>query len=268
MPRVVDRQLAKVLELFRLESLGKPVDLEKLATEWGVTSIDVQPIASEAMLLPSSDGYKVVLKEATHRAQFARQRFSFAHELGHLLLNLSGLQPQQHQHRDQGRQSQEERLCDRIASEILMPRLAFQRDGAVAGWSLSSLKSLASTYQTSITATAIRMVDLMPRHCLLGVWKIPSGQTAAPKLQWSHSRAFRYGVTGLVPRDRLSLVLRAACTREMQSGVAPIVDKEHQTANSPDVRAEALAWGQGEHKQVMVFYYPERQANNQTAGRW
>ena len=258
MPRVADGQLAEIIELFGLEALERPADLERLAKDWGVTSIEIEPIASDAMLLPSANGYKVVLKEATHRAHFARHRFSFAHELGHLLLNLSGLQPPRNQPRDPGLQSQEERLCDRIASEILMPRIAFQRDGALAGWSLCSLTSLASAYHTSISATAIRMVDLMPRQCLLGVWKVPSGQAAALKLQWSHSQAFRYGVPGLVPRDKLELVVRAACTREMQSGLAPIVDKDHQAVTPPQVSAEALAWGQGEYKQVMVFYYPEQ----------
>jgi hypothetical protein len=252
----------QIVGRFRLEALPRPVNLEFLAKKWGVTSVEKQPIASDAMLLRGNNGYKIVLKEVEEPAHLTRQRFSFAHELGHLLLQLSGYQKQSNlatKHRGSYRQDDEERLCDQIAAEILMPRIAFQEDGSKAGWSLESLRALSSKYQTSMPATAIRMVDLMPETSLLAVWRPPSDVNKVPKLQWSHAKSSRYRVPSVLPRRRLWLIARAMNAHDVQSGIAPVVDKVHKAAVPPDVPAEALAWGQGEYRQVMIFYYPERQ---------
>ena len=160
------------------------------------------------------------------------------------------------QHKHESGQTHVERLCDSIASEILMPRAAFLHDADSIGWSLSSLMSLASMYQTSISATAIRMVDLMPRACVLGVWRLPDENSTSPKLQWSHSQDFRYGVQGLARDDLIGLVTEASNSPRMVTGAAPIIDKRRQRKRPPGVTAEALAWGQGLNRQVMVFYYP------------
>ena len=107
--------------------------------------------------------------------------------------------------------------------------------------------------------TLERLVDLMPETSLLAVWRPPSDVNEVPKLRWSHAKSSRYRVPSLLPRRRLWLIARATNAPDMQSGIAPVVDKVHQAAAPPDVPAEALAWGQGDHRQVMVFYYPERQ---------
>ena len=252
-----DYLLTQVINRFDLQSLDRPADLEKLAKDWGVTSIDVEPLFSaEAMLVPSSTGYKIILSEANRQAYHSRHRFSFAHELGHLLLNLSELQPSGARLGHEDRRTQVERLCDSIAGEILMPRTAFQHDAGSSGWSLSSLTSLAAMYETSIPATAIRMVDLMGRPCALGVWRLPAEKTESPKLQWSHSQGFRYAIQNLGYPNLLELVTKASNSPKMLSGIAPIIDKWRRTKYPPVVPAKALAWGKGRNRQVMVFYYP------------
>jgi hypothetical protein len=269
-PKVTNQRLARVLEAFSLESLQRPVDLEALAKKWGVTSVEKQPIASEAMLLPGNNGYKIVLKEVKEPARLVRQRFSFAHELGHLLLELSGGPKHSNlatKHRGMYRQNEEERLCDQIAAEILMPRLVFEEDGRQAGWSLKSLRALSARYESSMPATARRMIDLMPETCLLGAWK-PSGDSGVSfKLQSSHTGNPRYGVPSgsVLPRPRLWLIARAKNSTSMQLGIAPVVDKARKRAIPVDVPAEAIAWGQGEYRQVMVYYYPEREVPSNLA---
>ena len=262
MPKVRDDPLRKVRESFSLESLQRPVDLVDLARSWGVTSIEKRPMDSEAMLLPGTDGYKIVLKDGSEHPAVTRQRFSFAHELGHLLLQLSGFQKQSNlttKHRAMSGQNKEERLCDQIAAEILMPRRGFEEDARREGWSLKGLRALSSMYSTSMTATARRMIDLTPDTCLLAVWKPSANSDGVPKLQWPYGGGYRYGVPSVLPRRRLWLLTRALNGRYLQSGIAPIVDKRRGTAAPPDVPAEALAWGEGEHRQIMVYYYPTRE---------
>lgn len=255
-------RLCKILEEFSLESLQRPVKLEELAKNWGVTAIETQPIASEAMLLPGGNGYKIVLKELMSQTAATRQRFSFAHELGHFLLQLSGFQKQRRlsaKHSRTSRQDDEEILCDQIAAEILMPRFAFEHDAGQVGWSLNSLRTLAKVYDTSIPATARRMVGLMAEACVMAIWN-PAGEPAElHRLEQRYTRLARYGVPSprTIPRQRLCLIDRALSSQQVQCGIAPIVDKKRPAAMPPDVPAEAWAWGRGQYQRVMMYYYPE-----------
>ena len=85
MPEAPGILLAKVRESFNLDSRPRLVELDDEAKEWGVESIAEEPISSEAMLLPDGDGYRIVLNVVNGQGARLRQRFSYAHELGHLL---------------------------------------------------------------------------------------------------------------------------------------------------------------------------------------
>ena len=82
--------LSTIREESRLAALPCLVDLKTLAKNWGVTAIEEREIGSAAMLLPNREGYSIVLKTVDQPSRERRQRFSFAHELGHLLLWHSG----------------------------------------------------------------------------------------------------------------------------------------------------------------------------------
>ena len=244
-----------VVTRFRLEALNWPVKLESLAKMWGVIAIERQPISSAGMLLPGRKGYKVILNENQSQE---RQRFSLAHELGHLLLQKCGMSgsissPKYRSSVDSN--VAEEQLCDQLAAEILMPSMSFYEDGWMEGWSLKSLRTLASTYDTSLPATAVRMVDLMPEEALMGVWKVSEEGKAA--LQWPHAGKTAYAIPSpsILSNDRMDLVGRAWNSFHVEEGVAPL---RLGRRNPVDVPAEAMAWGRDEYKQVMVFYYPER----------
>lgn len=84
-----------------------------------------------------------------------RRRFTIAHELGHALVESSGARAPR-----VGREL--ERLCDMVAAELLMPRAVFDAtlgQGAVDG---PSIRRLAREFQTSLTSTALRCVELRP----------------------------------------------------------------------------------------------------------
>lgn len=253
--------LSNIREEFRLEALPCLVDLKSLAQCWGVTSIEEREIGSEAMLLPNRNGYSIVLKKADRPSRLARQRFSFAHELGHLLLQKSQQAGIALKYRGHGHSNAEERLCDQIAAEILMPRLAFQEDAWLDGWSLRNLRNLARKYDTSIPATAFRMIDLMPEEALMGVWEFDGNSKFNLKQRRTGKTAYRVP-GGSIASKRLGLAAQAWGSDEVESGIAPVVRYSRSGGiNLRDVPAEALSWGQGEYKQVMVYYYPGRQAS-------
>ena len=255
--------LSSVVDEFRLAALPCMADLQTLARRWGITSIEEQDIGSEAMLLPTNNGYSIVLKKVNSAGQLARQRFSLAHELGHLLLQKSeprGSVGALMKHRDHGHSNEEERLCDQIAAEILMPRLTFEEDGWMEGWSVRNVRLLASKYNTSVTATARRMIDLMPDEALMGVWKVSGNNGESAKLQWAHAGKTAYRVpSGSVSSKRLALVTKAWNSGRVESGAAPVQDSRFERIRLLDVPAEAMAWGRDEYKQVMVYYYPGRE---------
>ena len=250
---------SKVVDEFRLEALGLPVRVEALAKRWGVISIEHHPISSAGMLLPGRRGYKIILNENQSKT---RQKFSLAHELGHLLLQkcgMSGSITSAKYRSSDGGNLAEEQLCDQIAAEILMPRMAFYEDGWMEGWSLRSLRSLAVKYDTSVPATAMRMIDLMPEEALMGVWKVSGNDGESAKLQWAHAGKTAYRVpSGSVSSKRLALVTKAWNSGRVESSAAPVQDSRFEKIRLLDVPAEAMAWGRGEYKQVLVYYYPGR----------
>jgi hypothetical protein len=264
MPKSTNQPLNRVLEAYSLDKLSRPVNLRRLAKGWGVSSVDTQAIDSDAMLLPSPDGYKIVLKSVTSHSESSRQRFSFAHELGHLLLRNIGYEKRSGlSARQQARNyyDEEEKLCDQIAAEILMPRIAFTKDASRVGWSLLGLRQLLRLYEASVEATARRMVSLMPEACVMAIWKPSENPSELPKLVRYFASDIRYGVPNQVrlPRQRLWLVNRASNSHEVESGIAPLVDEKRPAAAPPDVPTEAWAWGIAEYRRVMMYYYPERQ---------
>ncbi len=258
-----EQTLSTIVGRFRLEGLPRQADLKTLARKWGVTSIIERNISAEAMLLPSEDGYTVVLKEADTSNYKIRQRFSIAHELGHLLLNKAGMSNRSHsspQYRHGYDDDSEERLCDAIAAEILMPKLTFQEDAWMEGWSLKSLRTLSRAYDVSMTAAAKRMIYLMPEQAVMGVWKPSADGSESPRLQWSDRGRTNYGVPSpstVTPID-LQLIARAFKSSLVLQGTAPLVLHHRGNPRPTNVPAEALSWGRGEHHQAMVFYYPER----------
>ena len=243
--------------------------MNQLAQNWGITSIETGKINAEAMLLssPSGSGYKIVLKDYGRETLSARQRFSFAHELAHLLLRESGVSMSSSpasKNRHTGASTPEERLCDQIAAEILMPRADFQNAGTSTGWTLKSLGRLAAKYGTSREATAIRMVDLMPEPSILGVWRYADAESPAPSLRWAHSQTPRFRLPRQAPKGRQWLLSRAFKSTKVEFGVAPVFSA--RTSRYPtDSVAEALALGSGEHRQIMAFYYPKRDVNQEMA---
>ena len=258
----------QIVKSYSLDERSRPVDLASVAKEWGVTTVEQRAIASEAMLLPLDQGYKVILKNVNTPRELSRQRFSFAHELGHLLLmsfDYKAAGQLTAKHRGSGHNDEEERLCDQIAAEILMPRVGFLNDAKRLGWTLRSLGPLAHLYETSIPATATRMVGLFPEPCVMGIWRPAAVNSDRHALQQIAGSTGRFGVPNSIglARRRMWLVSRASRSIKVESGIAPVLNKARPHAIPMDVPAEGWAWGRDEYRRVILYYYPERDMSDE-----
>ncbi len=231
--------------------------LGRIAENFGAKTITKHRLDSAGMLVPKDDSYIIVLRESDPPA---RQKFSLAHEIGHILLKTASPLDIGTTHLSHSwLADKEELLCDQLAAEILMPRLTFEEDAWVNGWNLTSLKTLCRKYETSMQATCRRMVDLMPEATVMAAWKpLRYGDSTYSKLEWSYGRCTRYGIPRSSPRHRRWLVGRALQCEQMQAGFSPVLDRRRNSRRPPDVPAEALTWGSGEYKRVLVHYFPER----------
>ena len=173
-------------------SCGPPVDLHELGGQLGVVEVEWKELTVDGMVLPKADGYKIILNPNR-----ARSRFSWAHELGHVIIQSGELASPQFRGRSAS-QKEIENLCDKLAAEILMPRDAFRHSMEEVGCRISSIPRLARTFDTSVQSTAIRFVEFLDTPAVLTVWKPSSNDPLRLQRAWSFQnqvcRPYRYGI--------------------------------------------------------------------------
>jgi len=161
---------------------------ERLIAELGITSpeeIDLEDIAflmgvevqycpldgCEARIIGNEAGTEAIAT-INCRSSWERQRYSLGHELGHW-----------HHHRGKllfchsedignaAKAVQFERDADRFAADLLMPRQIFDPILAKHGKiNFKTIRALADDFQTSLTATAIRVAESRRVHAVLACY--------------------------------------------------------------------------------------------------
>jgi hypothetical protein len=133
--------------------------IEALAAHCGATILDEPLAGCEARLIGYGDRAVITVNSAS---SVERRRFSAAHELGHWV-------------RDRGRVAvacSEEMLAgkwqdksresgaNRFAADLLLPDPIFRPRAKNRPITLSTVRGLGTAFRTSVTATAIRLVEL------------------------------------------------------------------------------------------------------------
>jgi Zn-dependent peptidase ImmA (M78 family) len=151
-----------------------------------ITKVDLGDLS--ALLLPEKDGYSIKVNINHHPL---RQNFSCAHEIAHLLLDKALYESMPHT--AEFRSTKEidnklkERLCERVAAELLMPESLFTSYLNKRGVSVNSIQALAHIFYTSIPATARRIAELSQEPCIALYWKLvkrPRWKQMKPCLIW------------------------------------------------------------------------------------
>ena len=190
-----DARLARTTKPGHLQSLGEELGVKRILTRPMTNAQDQHP-GIDAMLVPLSEGYSVVINE---QAPDTRRDYSLAHELAHIMLleaesSTEGL-PKATRYRSAAPSNDkwkaEERLCDEIAAELLMPEEMFTVEVRKFGRSLEHLPRFAKVFGTSLTATAIRYWELLPEPCQLIRWRPQAHKKIGFKPTWQMRNSCR-----------------------------------------------------------------------------
>jgi hypothetical protein len=145
-----------------LQELGitepKEIDLEAIAYHVGAR-VRFRPLSGCEAHILGCDGNAIIT--VRHDSSARRKRFSIAHELGHWRYHRGKtLVCRVDEYRPRDAQSPE-KVADGYAADLLMPRYLFApKASSIDRISFDSIGRLAEAFKTSLTATAIRLVDL------------------------------------------------------------------------------------------------------------
>lgn len=186
---------AHLLCKFQLTDI--PVDLNRLARHLGVAEVVERPMVAWGSVGKVDGKIVVELRKGTH---LSRQRFSFAHELGHLILDqLKGNSADAsfRRYRSQIAISVgdvEEHLADHIAGCLLLPARHL-RPFLGDRLDLFAIQRAALAAQASLSAALFRTVALATQPCV--VFLLRAVGERAPRVLWhrcsssvSYQRAF------------------------------------------------------------------------------
>jgi hypothetical protein len=145
------------------------IDVEHIAAAFGAEVVFDDLEGATARVIQIGDRAKIVV--STRIAEIGSIRFSIAHEIGHLLCK--------HYVKRGSVDRALERLCSPLsidgtsaereasvfATELLMPTAMVTPWCKVPPTSLDAVRSIASAFQTSLLASALRFVELTPERC-------------------------------------------------------------------------------------------------------
>jgi hypothetical protein len=141
------------------------LDVER-ACEAVDLQVQYKPLLNDALLHETESGFAATINSATPRT---RQRFSVAHEIGHIQIYAATRLAAAFGHpsapeRESGEANEIEELCDCFGSELLMPLDEWRQEVFSLGISITVIKRLMSRYKVSLQAAARRAVET-------GIWK-------------------------------------------------------------------------------------------------
>jgi IrrE N-terminal-like domain len=161
-PRLGDAALIRELceQLLAEAEAEPPVPVQRIASLRGIAEIREADQPFAGMLSPRGRNFAAFVRAAD---SYERQRFTICHETAHTLF--AGYSTVQL--RCGGPRTELEQRCDIAATELLLPYRFFIGDLADAGFGLDGTEELATLYEASIEATALRSVDLWPEPAML-----------------------------------------------------------------------------------------------------
>ena len=266
--------MRRVLSPSEVAGLADPPSrLLEVGHRLGVTKVVQRSLPTDengildGMLIPVDGGYVIAVNQDVAES---RQRYSLAHEIGHLIeikdpdstRSSAGTGPRfkglgSHENR------QEERRCEAIAAELLMPFETFTRKVREAGLSLASVPFLARVFETSITSTAIRLLELMPEPALLVRWRLNRNQGTGLEKSWGLRNEIRGPSVQVSKNMRGSSVFpgaEAAWTKPgMHTSSESIITRgaigNTRYVQFPEYRTESMGFGVRANRFVLSLVY-------------
>src|SRR5271166_1837951 len=158
-PRYVGEVRQKAVDLGLSGTLVPPYDPGALAQVLGVSEIRRKALDCDGRIVSGFTGLAIELNKQDDQSQ--RVRFTFAHEVGHLILWKCAGTVRAVAARGQSGPTEIERLCDMLAAEILAPEadlramLRIQRTGRPPA--AETVRRVAEKFKTSLHFAAVRL---------------------------------------------------------------------------------------------------------------
>ena len=194
-------------------------------------------------------GDRAVIRVSTRVADPGAQRFSIAHEIGHMVLGHETLAADAVCETGP-RADTREAEANAFAAELLMPELLFRRRCEVSPVSFEVVRELARDYQVSLMAAALRFVELTSERCALVFAK-------TRRVVWvARSPSFGPHIPSGMALDQASVAIDFFTKGNLYGGSQPVpadswldqsqagdVDIMEDTATVPELNAVlALLW--------------------------
>jgi Zn-dependent peptidase ImmA (M78 family) len=144
------------------------LDVNAIAAEFGLIIVEKSIIGSAARLICNTEGGLIVVNKTIREP--GRKRFAAAHELGHFVLHKSQVPIRvctEESFLNWYSKSDFEAESNGFAAELLMPTDLFHNSIKRQQPSFRIIESLCEEYQTTLTATSIRFVELGGEACAL-----------------------------------------------------------------------------------------------------
>lgn len=134
-------------------------DILAMASDLGVSSVEPRDISSDGYLGVLHDKSVVIRYRRDNSAN--RNRFTIAHELGHILIARAlGRGLERRVDREGTRDNAEERAANRIASELLMPEESVAQALSARHTIWSVVHGLRRRFRVSETAMVLRVLEI------------------------------------------------------------------------------------------------------------
>lgn len=165
--------LERCNELLKESGIVKPpVNIRILASFAGISEVKEEEIEESGILFPRGPNDIVAILKKSDNDR--RKNFTCAHEISHTFFPDYKKKPQKRTETAVGRYERNnkvEYLCDFGASNLLLPDFLFQPEFKKLDFSCKTLLELAELFDTSLEATAIRMVSQKPDRYAVVVWE-------------------------------------------------------------------------------------------------
>jgi Zn-dependent peptidase ImmA (M78 family) len=217
---------------------------------------------TSGLLLKFHDGYVIKVNQSHYQV---RQRFSCAHEIGHILF--SDLKLEKYirtiEYRKfnpsktmEIRARARETLCDAAAAELLMPESVFRKYLSTFGLSVSSIEHLAHTFQASIPATTIRICEVSIEPCVAILWyPWPKSKPKGLRPAIGKQSSAKANCLPLYKPVNVSSALYKAYQNDIFVKTWKLVRDGNTVKRIP---VEAKGFGRGETRFVISFAFPDR----------
>jgi IrrE N-terminal-like domain len=199
-----------------------------------------------------SHGDRTVIMLARHVTDPGAQRFSIAHELGHLLMRhpSTPLVTGWPRRREQRRKHLEVE-ANAFAAELLMPSMLLRRRCEVSPVDLKVPRQIAAEFKVSLPASAIRFVELTSEPCAAVMSERGVVRWAASSASFRHpirrgrrvardSLAWHYFAAGTVPEQPQRVPARAWLERSREAEII-----EHATGSPELGTVLSMLWMPG-----------------------